>query len=404
MTSPDSGKRPVDALMQRLSGGPTPGRVGLIVAGPGVGKTALVVHIALAALHEERRVLHVALTDTVTRVRSWYDELLRATRGQTEGHASLLVSLERRRMVLSYDSREFEVAHVEAQARLFASVAEFDADVIILDGMDAEGFKTHRAALAAMSTSLNKPVWVTVSSVDPIGTDTDVAFGLRLQDDGGAMRLHLREGEIFRELPWQLDVHTHLLGKAATPANLGPPPPGECTLYSGGAAGSEAAFGEAAERYGVTETHFTFEGHKQSRSMGSQLLSPRELEAGDVSLVYVSRRLNRTFNEHGLVRKVLQTLWHMVSRSQQVFVVGTIQDDGTVVGGTGWSVELARMWAKDLWVFDQVKDGWYHWDGSAWTPGEASIRHASFCGTGTRYLDENGRAAVDDLFARAFGG
>jgi hypothetical protein len=87
-----------------------------------------------------------------------------------------------------------------------------------------------------------------------------------------------------------------------------------------------------------------------------------------------------------------------------VFVVGTIQEDGTVVGGTGWSVELARMWAKDLWVFDQVRDGWYRWDGSTWTAGNAEIRTGSFCGTGTRYLDDNGRAAVDDLFARAFGG
>jgi hypothetical protein len=400
----DTNERPVDALLQRLAGGPTPGHVGLVVAGPGVGKTALAVHVSLSALLDERRVLHVALTDTVTRVRAWYDELLRATRGASDDHTAQLVALERRRMVLSYAGRDFDVAHVGAQAKLFAEVAEFDADLIVIDGMSADDFETHRRAVADLSADLGKPVWVTVSSLQPIATGDDVAFGLRLENSGGAMRLHLREGDSFRELPWQLDVHTHLLGMAADAVPAGPPPSADCTLFSGGAAGSEAAFGEAAERYGVREVHFTFDGHKQSRAVGSQLLSPRELEAGDVSLVYVSRRLNRTFNEHGLVRKVLQTLWHMVSRSQQVFVVGTIQEDGTVVGGTGWSVELARMWAKDLWVFDQVRDGWYRWDGSTWTAGNAEIRTGSFCGTGTRYLDDNGRAAVDDLFARAFGG
>ncbi|MCB9683305.1 MAG: hypothetical protein H6733_17705 [Alphaproteobacteria bacterium] len=175
-----------------------------------------------------------------------------------------------------------------------------------------------------------------------------------------------------------------------------------CTVYSGGASGAEEAFGAAAAARGVREVNFTFDGHRQARTAGAVQLSPRELEAGDVSLVYVSRRLHRTYNQHGLIRKVLQTLWHMVSRAQQVFVIGVIQDDGTVVGGTGWSVELARMWSKELWVYDQEQHGWFTWTGHAWTAGEPTITAAQVCGTGTRYLDDTGRQAIDDLFARSF--
>ncbi|MCO4746972.1 MAG: hypothetical protein KC912_19395 [Proteobacteria bacterium] len=187
----------------------------------------------------------------------------------------------------------------------------------------------------------------------------------------------------------------------ARPAHT--PRSSECTLYSGGANGAEAAFGEACEDWGVHEVNFTFEGHKQVRSRGRYELSPRELAAGDVSLVYVSRRLNRTYSEGSLIRRVLQTLWHMVSRSQQVFVVGQIQDDGTVVGGTGWSVELARMWNKSLWVYDQDQVGWFRWDGQAWVAGQPLITSIHFTGTGTRYLTDEGRAAITDLFARSFG-
>ncbi|TNE86605.1 MAG: hypothetical protein EP330_21190 [Deltaproteobacteria bacterium] len=187
----------------------------------------------------------------------------------------------------------------------------------------------------------------------------------------------------------------------ARPAHT--PRPTECTLYSGGANGAEAAFGEACEAWGVHEVNFTFEGHKQVRSRGRYELSPRELAAGDVSLVYVSRRLNRTYSEGSLIRRVLQTLWHMVSRSQQVFVIGQIQEDGTVVGGTGWSVELARMWNKSLWVYDQDQTGWYRWDGESWVPGTPLITSIHFTGTGTRYLTDEGRAAIRDLFARSFG-
>jgi hypothetical protein len=190
----------------------------------------------------------------------------------------------------------------------------------------------------------------------------------------------------------------------------GPPEPArligasECTMYSGGAFGAEVSFGEAAALHGVHEVNFTFEGHLQVRARGRYELSPKELAMGDVSLAYVSKRLNRSYSDRGgVIRGVLQTLWHMVSRSQQVFVVGTIQEDGTVVGGTGWSVELARTWQRELWVYDQPRRAWFRWDGAAWVPGTPTITAAHVCGTGTRYLDEHGRFAIAELFARSFG-
>ncbi|MCB9669863.1 MAG: hypothetical protein H6736_15740 [Alphaproteobacteria bacterium] len=178
----------------------------------------------------------------------------------------------------------------------------------------------------------------------------------------------------------------------------------DITLYSGGAKGSEEAFGELAARYGLTEVSFTFPGQKMSRTVGARELSARELEAGNVSMEDVSRRLSRTYSTEGtLIRKVLQTLWHIVSRAQKVFVVGQIQPDDTVVGGTGWSVELARMWNKDLWVYDTARQAWYHWSGGAWVPGEPRIDALHVAGTGTRKLDDGSRAALEALFARSFG-
>jgi hypothetical protein len=44
--------------------------------------------------------------------------------------------------------------------------------------------------------------------------------------------------------------------------------PSDCILFSGGAAGAEAEFGAAAERYGVEEVNFTFDGHHIARQRG----------------------------------------------------------------------------------------------------------------------------------------
>ena len=55
-------------------------------------------------------------------------------------------------------------------------------------------------------------------------------------------------------------------------------------LFSGAAAGAEAAFGANAERLGIEEVNFTFDGHSAARTRGLRFLNHEELQAGDVSL------------------------------------------------------------------------------------------------------------------------
>ena len=180
----------------------------------------------------------------------------------------------------------------------------------------------------------------------------------------------------------------------------------DCILFSGGAPGAEAAFGAAAERHGVEEVHFTVDGHKIDRSRGVRVLNHEELLAGDVSLQYVSRLMHRRYAEGPTLRKILQTLWYQVNNGQEIFVVGSIQADGTVRGGTGWGAEFAKLCNKPLFVFDQDHDAWSRWTGDGWERLAADaapvITHIHFTGTGTRTLRDNGKKAIDDLFRRSF--
>ena len=182
--------------------------------------------------------------------------------------------------------------------------------------------------------------------------------------------------------------------------------PADCILYSGGAAGAEAEFGACAERHGLEEVNFTFEGHQQVRRRGLRVLNHEELLAGDVSLEYVSRLMNRRYAEGVVIRKVLQSLWYQVNSGQEIYVVGAILPDNTVRGGTGWGAEFAKLCNKPLHVFDQEKDTWFRWSGSAWQALGASaipvIAHPHFTGTGTRSLQPNGRLAIERLYAGSF--
>jgi hypothetical protein len=58
---------------------------------------------------------------------------------------------------------------------------------------------------------------------------------------------------------------------------------------------------------------------------------------------------------------VLQALWYQVNQGQEIYVIGTILDDLTVRGGTGWGAECAKLCNKPLCVFDQAKNAWFEW-------------------------------------------
>jgi hypothetical protein len=181
----------------------------------------------------------------------------------------------------------------------------------------------------------------------------------------------------------------------------------DCILFSGGAPGAEAAFGEEAETHGVEEVNFTFEGHTSERRRGLRVLNHEELLAGDVSLEYVSKLMNRRYTEGPTLRKILQTIWYQVNHGQEIYVVGSILDDGTVRGGTGWGAEFAKLCNKPLHVFDQGRNTWFTWNHPAWvsrrTGDEPVVEHIHFTGTGTRVLEASGREAIGALFHRSFG-
>ncbi|WPD24236.1 MAG: hypothetical protein SD837_06680 [Candidatus Electrothrix scaldis] len=178
----------------------------------------------------------------------------------------------------------------------------------------------------------------------------------------------------------------------------------ECTLYHGGLKGAETVFGEMAEKYGVDEVIFTFEGHRLNRDRNAISLSEEELQRGDISMEIASRMMNRTYYETEKIRRVLQAIFHMVNKGHQVFVVGTILEDNSVKGGTGWAVELAKLFNRPLHVYDQNRQGWFGWKNDSWQAEEQpKISFDTYVGSGTRYLSDEGRAAIEQLYADSFG-
>lgn len=178
------------------------------------------------------------------------------------------------------------------------------------------------------------------------------------------------------------------------------------TLFTGGAPGAETVFGEAAERYGLAEVTFSFEGRQMARSRGLRLLSDDDLALRDVSVQYVTRLMGRSYPgqaDEPAFRKLLQSICWQVASGQEVFVVGEILPDGTVRGGTGWGAEFAKLCSKPLFVYDQQRGAWFRWEQTRWTlVRNPFVSKARFTGTGTRALTQDGAQAIRQLFERSF--
>lgn len=418
---------PLQIMASSSKGQLKAGEFGVVMARAGVGKTAFLAQIGLDHLLQGRRVIHVALGgQEVNRLKSWYDTLLAdlGNLGVVENHSELQIDIERRRLIQAYNGDTLDAQQLERTLDVYVQHLEFTPDVILLDDQDWSGSVVKTAALLGTlkraAERLGASLWASARihrddaishklgiapPVDAYDEIIDVAIALEDHTDHAAARLLKdRDGQPSSdETILQSDTMRLMAGGAErSTVTL---PAGVCTLLSGAATGTEQAFGECAERWGLKELNYSFEGRPVARKRGVVLLNDEQLKRGDVNERYLQEHMRRTYPNTPLFRKVLQSIWHEVNTAGQVFVVGLILDDNTVKGGTGWAAELAKHLKKELYVFDQEKHGWFAWDGEHWQSLGDSPRITSrrFTGTGSRYLSDQGREAIEGLFIDSFG-
>lgn len=443
-------RSPMRIFERSIHGGLGLGNLGVIFSPPGVGKSALLVQLALDDLMRGRKVLHVSFDSAVDRVRSFYDEIFHelALAYQLSQPQEVRLEVERNRMIVSHlrrgavpgSSPHLSVAAAspdDVLDKLAASVAflsenaGFEPHTLVLDGFEFEGATTlDMARLRRLARDYQVEVWLTARSLgedarslgeDELGEQAkglpaalerviaELQVVVSLVPEAEAVRLSLVKDHDNPDVSaLELWLHPGTLRLMDSELPAPPVAPLEARrfhLFSGGAQGAEATFGACAERWGVAETHFSFEGHPfLARKTGLVLLPEEELQRGNFSLVYASHRLKRPLSNIPNIKRILQAVWHQVTQADEVFIVGALQEDGTVRGGTGWGAELARLWGKPVAVFDQERGAWFRWDMTRWEPDEAVvIRRPNFAGVGTTRLTVDGRLAIEQLFARSFG-
>jgi hypothetical protein len=211
--------------------GPGPGHLALIMARAGVGKTAFLVDIGIDALLSGQKVLHISLTSTVDRVRTWYDdiltEMLRSEK-KLEHWAAIQLDLERRRHIHTYAGHSFSADRLREVLRLLKEVMHFEPKVILLDDLEAAGVDLETvASVKEVAGEVDAELWMTCqtfregpapeaghlpSPAEQFEDQVDLAF--RLDSHDSKVRLHIlkdRDKMLDEDLHILLDPQTMLL-------------------------------------------------------------------------------------------------------------------------------------------------------------------------------------------------
>jgi hypothetical protein len=211
--------------------GPGPGRLALVMARAGIGKTACLVGVGIDALLSGQNLLHISLHCTVDKVRTWYDDILREmlkSEPALANQAELLLEIERRRHIHTYVGRAFSMERLRQAFGLLRDEMGFTPRVIIFDQPDAE--KTERttvAALKELATEHDAELWMACRThrdgpqaapghlpppADRFEDLVDLAF--RLDQHEAKVRLHVvkdRHETVDKDLNILLDPETLLL-------------------------------------------------------------------------------------------------------------------------------------------------------------------------------------------------
>jgi len=74
-----------------------------------------------------------------------------------------------------------------------------------------------------------------------------------------------------------------------------------------------------------------------------------------------------------------------------------------VDGGTAYAVQMAINLGKPVYVFDQLKNKWFEWNGKSFSEIGTPTLTPKFAAVGTREINDAGKQAIQDVYENTFG-
>lgn len=129
-----AGKSPLRILKEAQS----TQRMGLVMARAGLGKTAVLVQIALDSMLRDMKVLHVNIGESIEKTKVWYDDIYDylTANHKVSNAAEEKDIIMRNRMIMTFKEDSFSRARLEERLNDLVYQNIFRPDCLVIDGLD----------------------------------------------------------------------------------------------------------------------------------------------------------------------------------------------------------------------------------------------------------------------------
>ncbi|MDR2743405.1 MAG: hypothetical protein LBB98_14830 [Treponema sp.] len=131
-------RSPVRVFEKSIHGGLKAGEIGIIAAPSGIGKTSVLVQIALDKLLQGKKVIHVSFTKHTDYVLAWYEDIFEefVMKKNLENIAEVKNDVIKNRVLMKFSQEGISGEQINRSLRALITEGGFDAQAVIVDGLD----------------------------------------------------------------------------------------------------------------------------------------------------------------------------------------------------------------------------------------------------------------------------
>ena len=163
-------RSPVRAFEKSIGGGLRAGETGLISSPSGIGKTSVLVQIALDYLLRDKKVIHVSFTKHADYVTSWYENIFAefTKKKNLEGERDIKDDQVKNRVHMNFNQDGQSVEMILRSLRAMIKDGGFAAEALIVDGMDFSRIMPDRLGqIKAFAQAVGLTVWYSCTVAGP---------------------------------------------------------------------------------------------------------------------------------------------------------------------------------------------------------------------------------------------
>ena len=160
-------KNPLRILSQDAAGKQISQRMGLVMSRAGLGKTAILVQIALDSILNGKKIVHVSIDQSLDKTKIWYDDLFKDSVGaeHLENANTVAEEIMQHRMIMTFNVSSFSRPKLEERLNDLVQQDIYRPECLIIDGYDfAKATREELADLRELMEIMDLNIWFSALS------------------------------------------------------------------------------------------------------------------------------------------------------------------------------------------------------------------------------------------------